>query len=45
MKTRGDWLSDPAKLARDFELIDRSLMKGNTLRGWFRSVLFPHKGD
>jgi serine acetyltransferase len=45
MKTRKDWLSDPAKLAKDFEIIDRALMKGNTLRGWFRSLLFPRQGD
>jgi acetyltransferase-like isoleucine patch superfamily enzyme len=45
MKTRKDWLSNPAKLAADFELIDRALMKGNTLRGWFRSLLFPRRGD
>jgi acetyltransferase-like isoleucine patch superfamily enzyme len=45
MKTRKDWLSNPAKLAADFELIDRALMKGNTLRGWFRSMLSPRRGD
>jgi hypothetical protein len=45
MKTRTDWLADPAKLAKDFEIIDRALMKGNTLRGWFRSLLFPRQGD
>jgi acetyltransferase-like isoleucine patch superfamily enzyme len=45
LKTRMDWLSNPAKLAKDFEIIDRSLMKGNTIAGWFRSLLFPRKGD
>jgi serine acetyltransferase len=45
MKTRMDWLSNPAKLAGDFELIDRALMKGNTIAGWFRSLLFPRQGD
>jgi acetyltransferase-like isoleucine patch superfamily enzyme len=45
LKTRTDWLSNPAKLASDFEIIDRSLMKGNTIAGWFRSLLFPRKGD
>jgi acetyltransferase-like isoleucine patch superfamily enzyme len=45
LKTRTDWLSNPAKLASDFEIIDRSLMKGNSLAGWFRSLLFPRKGD
>jgi len=45
LKTRMDWLSNPAKLASDFEIIDRALMKGNSLAGWFRSLLFPRKGD
>lgn len=45
MKTRTDWLSNPAKLASDFELIDRALMKGNSLAGWLRSLLFPRRGD
>ncbi|MGA9111869.1 MAG: acyltransferase [Smithella sp.] len=45
LKTRTQWLSDPAKLAADFEIIDREMMKGNTLAGWFRSLLFPRSGD
>ena len=45
LKTRNDWLSNPAKLASDFEIIDRALMKNNTMAGWFRSLLFPRKGD
>ena len=45
IKTRTHWLSDPAKLAEDFEIIDRAIMKGNTLAGWFRSLLFPRRGD
>jgi acetyltransferase-like isoleucine patch superfamily enzyme len=45
IKTRTDWLSNPAKLAKEFELIDRAFMKGNTIAGWFRSLLFPRQGD
>jgi carbonic anhydrase/acetyltransferase-like protein (isoleucine patch superfamily) len=45
LKTRTQWLSDPAKLAGDFEILDREIMKGNTLVGWFRSLLFPRLGD
>ena len=45
IKTRMDWLSNPAKLASDLELIDRAFMKDNTIAGWFRSLLFPRKGD
>jgi acetyltransferase-like isoleucine patch superfamily enzyme len=45
LKTRTQWLSDPAKLAKDFEIIDRENMAGNTLADWFRSMLFPRQGD
>lgn len=45
LKTRTQWLADPAKLAADFEILDRENMAGNTLIGWFRSMLFPRKGD
>ncbi|MBN1363974.1 MAG: acyltransferase [Syntrophaceae bacterium] len=45
LKTRTQWLASPAKLAKDFEIIDRAIMKGNTLSGWFRSLLFPRLGD
>ena len=45
LKTRTQWLADPAKLAKDFEIIDRTMMKGNSLAGWFRSLLFPRLGD
>lgn len=45
MKTRTQWLAEPWKLAREFEEIDRSIMKGNTMFGWFRAMLFPRKGD
>ena len=45
LRSRIQWLADPAKLAADFEIIDRENMAGNTLIGWFRSMLFPRKGD
>lgn len=45
IKTRMEWLADPARLAGEFEKIDRDMMKGNTLTGWFRSLLFPRRGD
>jgi carbonic anhydrase/acetyltransferase-like protein (isoleucine patch superfamily) len=45
LKARMEWLSDPAKLAGEFEMIDRDMMKGNTLAGWFRSLLLPRRGD
>jgi acetyltransferase-like isoleucine patch superfamily enzyme len=45
LKTRTQWLADHAKLAKDFEIIDRAMMKGNSLAGWFRSMIFPRQGD
>ncbi len=43
--TREQWLSNPRKLARDFDIIDRAQLKGNTFTGWLRSVFFPKHGD
>jgi acetyltransferase-like isoleucine patch superfamily enzyme len=45
LKSRTDWMADPAKLAGDFDIIDRENLAGNTLRGWFRSLIFPRPGD
>lgn len=45
IKTRAHWLKEPAMLARDFDHLDRAQLKGNTLSGWLRSVIFPQKGD
>lgn len=43
--TRADWFRDPAGLARRIDEIDRDMLRGNTLLGWLRSVLFPARGD
>ncbi len=45
MKTRAEWLSDPSRLAAEFEQIDRSRMSGNTLLGWLRALIRPRRGD
>lgn len=45
MVTRAKWFSDPARLERDIETIDREMLAGNTLAGWIRSVVFPKRGD
>jgi acetyltransferase-like isoleucine patch superfamily enzyme len=45
VKTRADWLADPAALAEQFKQIDRHFMKENTWLGWLRSLVFPKKGD
>lgn len=45
IKTRKQWLSNPGKLARDFDIMDRSQLQGNTILGWIRALLFPKQGD
>jgi len=45
LKSRTEWMAEPARLAREFEIIDRDMVKGNTLPGWFRSLIFPRRGD
>ena len=45
MKTRGDWLADPQKLAAQFAEIDHDRMKNNTWLDWLRSLIHPVKGD
>ncbi|MEW6442777.1 MAG: acyltransferase [bacterium] len=42
---REDWFRDPAELARRIDEMDRDMLRGNTLLGWLRSVLFPARGD
>lgn len=39
--TRAHWYADPAKLARDFIRWEQAVLKGNTLFGWLRHLLFP----
>ncbi len=43
--TRSEWLKDPAKLSKEFDLIDRAMLKGNTLFHWLRYFLFPKHGE
>lgn len=45
MVTRGEWLKDPRKLSKDFDIMDRDALKGNSLLGWLRSIFFPVRGD
>jgi acetyltransferase-like isoleucine patch superfamily enzyme len=42
--TRAQWFAEPEKLAASIEEIDRDMLKGNTLLGWLRSLVFPAKG-
>jgi Acetyltransferase (isoleucine patch superfamily) len=45
IKSRSQWLADPQKMTEYFDAVERTMRKGNTLFGWFRSLLFPCKGD
>jgi hypothetical protein len=45
IRTRADWLADPASLSAQFAEIDRHLMRGNTWAGWLRSLIRPRPGD
>lgn len=45
MVTRSQWLSDPVKISRDFDRIDRDMLRSNTVLGWLRHLVFPAKGD
>jgi acetyltransferase-like isoleucine patch superfamily enzyme len=43
--TRADWYADPEGLYEQLDLWDRAMLRENTVLGWFRSVVFPKKGD
>ncbi|MBF0120555.1 MAG: acyltransferase [Desulfobacterales bacterium] len=43
--TRENWFSEPSKLSREFDEIDRMLLEKNTIVTWLRSIFFPTKGD
>ena len=43
--TRAEWFSEPNRLKKEFEIMDRELLKGNTLFHWLRCLLYPRKGD
>lgn len=45
VRTRGDWYTETENLIKQFDEIDRELLKGNTFLGWLRSLFFPKKGD
>lgn len=45
MLTREALFADTFRQAHNMDELDRMLLKGNTLRGWLRSMLFPRRGD
>ena len=45
MIKRNQWFSDPMRLAREIDGLDRDMLRGNTLTGWMRHLVSPKKGD
>ncbi len=45
MTKRDHWFSDPARLAREFDILDRALLKDNTILHWLRYLISPGKDD
>jgi acetyltransferase-like isoleucine patch superfamily enzyme len=45
MQTREDWFSIIARLTAEVKEKEKNDLKGNTLLGWLRSLVFPLKGD
>ena len=41
--TRADFFQDPAKLAKDFDLLDRYTLGQNSFLGWLKSMIFRNK--
>ena len=42
---RAQWFSDPDKLFSDIDILDRAMLKGNTVRNWVRYLIFPTQSD
>jgi carbonic anhydrase/acetyltransferase-like protein (isoleucine patch superfamily) len=43
--TRAQWYSNPAKLYRDINQLDKNMLRRNTWLHWLRHLLFPAKGE
>jgi len=43
--TRSKWYADPAGLFEQLDQWDRAVLRGNTILGWLRYLLFPARGD
>ena len=41
--TREDFFQDPAKLVKDFDLLDRYTLGQNSFLGWIKSMIFRDK--
>jgi len=45
MTKRDQVFSDPARLAREFDILDRAMLKENTFRHWIRYLISPRRDD
>ena len=45
MQTRQDWFGILSQLGVEARLKEKSDLRGNTLGGWLRSMIYPLKGD
>lgn len=45
MQTREDWFTIISHLTAEVKEKEKNNLKGNTLWGWLRSMIFPRKGD
>lgn len=45
IRKRSQWMSDPDKLNKYFDMVERIRREKNSLPGWIRASLFPRKGD
>ncbi len=43
--TRSQWLADPSRLSREFDRMDREMLRENTFFHWLRHLFFPAGGD
>ncbi|MBW2218788.1 MAG: acyltransferase, partial [Deltaproteobacteria bacterium] len=42
---RSHWFSNPERLNKEIEQLDRYMLEGNTFKSWFRYLINPRKGD
>jgi acetyltransferase-like isoleucine patch superfamily enzyme len=45
MQTREDWFGIISRLKGEVVLNEKNALRGNTLSGWLRSIVYPLKGD
>jgi acetyltransferase-like isoleucine patch superfamily enzyme len=43
--SRSQWMADPKRMGEYFDAVERIMREKNSLSSWFRTMLFPRKGD